>query len=104
MIEFLRDANMIKDQLAVIGLSLRNSEFHAQIFRVPPLEYHPIIAVLNSKGDKADFHELSSQLLSYDILLRNLVHSPLRFTANFARSGTDAKGNTSIFYGKKNIF
>lgn len=63
MIEFLKEVKLIKDQLDVAGLILRNSKFNAQVFRVLAQECHPILAVLNKKGDNADFHELSSQLI-----------------------------------------
>jgi hypothetical protein len=50
-------------------------------------EYHPIIASIFIRKDHVTFHELSSQLIPYEILLKNYIHSPASIV-NVAQSTT----------------
>lgn len=70
MIEFLKEAKRIRDQLAGAGMILGKPEFNASVFRALSSEYYPIMVVLSAKTQHADFNELSGQFLSHKILLK----------------------------------
>jgi hypothetical protein len=39
-----------------------------------PHEYHPIIAAIYTHKDHVAFHELSGQLIVYEVLLKSSIH------------------------------
>lgn len=82
--KFLREAKVISDALAAAGTPISTDEFNATIFRLLPSEYHPVIATLSASKTQITFSELSSQLMSHEILIQNSNRaSPI--LANFAR-------------------
>jgi hypothetical protein len=74
MTRFLEEAKLIVDTLAFVGLPMSNQEFNANIFRLLPHEYHPIIAAIYTHKDHVAFHELSGQLIVYEVLLKSSIH------------------------------
>ncbi|KAG6791503.1 hypothetical protein POTOM_000624 [Populus tomentosa] len=58
MAQFLKEAKLISNELAAAGTPLGKAEFNANIFRLLPTEYHPIIADVSARNDHLSFHEL----------------------------------------------
>jgi len=58
MIEFLKEAKLILDQLAAAAsMSLRKAKFNASLFRASPSENHQSMAVLSAKPIHANLME-----------------------------------------------
>nr|TKR90658.1 mavicyanin [Populus alba] len=62
MAQFLKEAKLISNELAAAGTPLGKAEFNANIFRLLPTEYHPIIADVSARNDHLSFHELPASL------------------------------------------
>jgi hypothetical protein len=69
MVQFLKEAKLISNELAAAGTPLGKAEFNANLFRLLPTEYHPIIADVSARNDHLSFHELLGKLIAHEILL-----------------------------------
>jgi hypothetical protein len=102
MAQFLKEAKLISNELAAAGTPLGKAEFNANIFRLLPTEYHPIIADVSARNDRLSFHELLGKLIAHEILLqssRRLITATVNMTSHstfhYINNGNNKRNNNS---------
>ena len=71
IVEYLKKAKALSDELESAGRSLSQAEFNAIIYKNIIPEYHGIISSLNIRPQPVTFSELYGELVAQEILLKS---------------------------------
>lgn len=70
MTNFLQEAKVLVDQLALVGKPLSVAKFNVVIYKSLGANYHPIVVALSVCDESDSFHKLYGRLIAYEILVK----------------------------------